>query len=75
MQKEAQHKGGIDIIPRKKFTSRWSEEIDYAPEEKEADFEEREIECSAADLYRKDAKYDDDTREDYADPLYHSFSS
>ena len=75
LQKEAQPKGGIDTIPRKKFTSRWSEEIDYPPEEKEAYFEERGIEYSAADLSREDPGYDDDTREDYADPLYHSFSS
>jgi len=75
MQKKAQPKGGIDIIPRKRFTSRWSEEIDYPLEEKEACFEERGIECSAADLSREDAEYDDDIREDYADPLYHSFSS
>ena len=75
LQKEAQPKGGIDTIPRKKFTSRWSEEIDYPPEEKEAYFEERGIEYSAVDLSREDAEYDDDIREDYADPLYHSFSS
>ena len=68
MQKEAQPKGGIRTIPRKKFTSRWSEVIDYPREEKEAYFEERGIEYSAVE-------YDDDTREDYADPLYHSFSS
>ncbi|CAB80808.1 putative transposon protein [Arabidopsis thaliana] len=75
LQKEAQPKGEIDTILRKKFTSRWFEEIDYPPEEKEAYFEERGIEYSAADLSREDAEYDDDTREDYADPLYHSFSS
>ncbi|CAB77864.1 putative athila-like protein [Arabidopsis thaliana] len=44
MQKEAQPKGGINTIPRKKFTSRWSEETDYPLEEKEAYFEERGIE-------------------------------
>ena len=75
MQKKAQPKGGIDTIPIKKFTSRWSEEIDNPPKEKEAYFEERGIEYSAADLSREDAGYDDDIREDYADPLYHSFSS
>ena len=75
LQKEAQPKGGIDTIPRKKFTSRWSEEIDYPPEEKEAYFEERGIEYSAADLSKEDAEYDDGIREDYADPLYSSFSS
>jgi len=74
MQKEAQPKGGIDIIPRKKFTSRWSEEIDYPPGEKEAYFEERGIEYSDAHLSREDAEYDDDIREDNADPLYYSFS-
>jgi len=68
MQKEAQPKGGINTIPRKEFTSRWSHETYYPPEEKEAYFEERGIEYSAVE-------YDDDTREDYADPLYHSFSS
>ena len=73
--KEAQPKGGIDTIPRKKFTSRWSEEIDYPPEEKEAYFEERGIEYSVGDLSREDADYDDGIREDYADPLYSSFSS
>ena len=75
MQKEAQPKGGIDTIPRKKFTSKWSEEIDYPPEEKEAYFEERGIEYSAADLYREDAEYDDGIKEDYVDPLNSSFSS
>jgi len=75
MQKEAQPKGGINTIPRKKFTSRWSEETDYPLEEKEAYFEERGIEYSAVDLSREDAEYDDDIREDCADPLYHSFSS
>jgi len=75
MQKEAQPKGGIDIIPRKKFTSRWSEEIDYPPREKEAYFEERGIEYSAAHLSREDVEYDDDIREDNADPLYYPFSS
>ncbi|KAG7530318.1 Retrotransposon gag domain [Arabidopsis suecica] len=75
MQKEAQPKGGINTIARKEFTSRWSQETDYPPEEKEAYFEERGIEYFAADLSREDAGYDDDTREDYADPLYHSFSS
>ena len=75
LQKEAQPKGGIDTIPIKKFTSRWSEEIDNPPKEKEAYFEERGIEYSAVDLSREDAEYDDDIREDYADPLYHSFSS
>ena len=34
MQKEAQPKGGINTIPRKKFTSRLSKETDYPPEEK-----------------------------------------
>jgi len=57
------------------FTSRWSEEIDYTPEEKEAYFEERGMEYSTADLSREDAEYDDDIKEDYVDPLYHSFSS
>jgi len=75
MQKEAQPKGGIDIIPRKKFTSRWSEEIDYPPEEKKSYFEERGIEYSVAHLSREDAEYDDENREDYADPHYYSFSS
>ena len=49
--------------------------MDYPLEEKEAYFEERGTEYSAAHLSKEDAKYDDDTREDYADPLYHSFSS
>ena len=75
LQKEAQPKGGIDTILRKKFTSRWSEEIDYPPEEKEAYFEERRIEYSATHLSREDAEYDDEIREDYADVLYHPFSS
>jgi len=75
MQKEAQPKGGIDTIPRKKFTSRWSEEIDYPPEEKKAYFEEKGIEYSVAHLSREDAEYDDENREDYADPHYYSFSS
>jgi len=75
MQKETQPKGGINTIPRKKFTSRWSEETDYPPEEKEAYFEEMRIEYSAGDLSREDVEYDDDIREDYADPLYHSLSS
>ncbi|KAG7529761.1 hypothetical protein ISN44_Un122g000060, partial [Arabidopsis suecica] len=75
LQKKAQPKGGIDTIPRKKFTSRWSEETDYPPEEKETYFEERGIEYSAAYLSRENAEYDNDTREDYADLLYHSFSS
>ncbi|CAB81106.1 AT4g07360 [Arabidopsis thaliana] len=75
LQKEAQPKGGIDTIPRKKFTSRWSEETDYPPEEKKAYFEERGIEYSAAQFSREDAEYDDGIREDYADPLYSSFSS
>ncbi|KAG7603835.1 hypothetical protein ISN45_At05g028490 [Arabidopsis thaliana x Arabidopsis arenosa] len=75
MQKEAQPKGGINTIRRKEFTSRWSQDTDYPPEEKEAYFEERGIEYSAADLSREDAEYDDGIREDYADPLYSSFSS
>ena len=75
LQKEAQPKGGIDTIPRKKFTSRRSEETYYPPEEKEAYFEERGIEYSVVYLSREDAEYDDDIREDYADPFYHSFSS
>ncbi|KAG7619715.1 hypothetical protein ISN44_As04g006720 [Arabidopsis suecica] len=75
MQKEAQPKGGINTIARKEFTSRWSQDADYPPEEKEAYFEERGIEYSAADLSREDAEYDDGIREDYADPLYSSLSS
>ena len=75
LQKETQPKCGIDTIPRKKFTSRWSEEIDYPPEEKEVYFEERGIEYSAAHLSREDVEYDDDIREDNADPLYYPFSS
>jgi len=75
MQKEAQPKGGINTIARKEFTSRWSQDADYPPEEKEAYFEERGIEYSAADLSREDAEYDDGIIEDYADPLYSSFSS
>jgi len=75
MQKEAQSKGGIDTISRKKFTSRCFEEIDYPPEEKEAYFEERGIEYSEVDLSREDTEYENDIRENYADPLYHSFSS
>ncbi|KAG7529396.1 Retrotransposon gag domain [Arabidopsis suecica] len=59
LQKEAQPKDGIDIVPRKKFTSIWSKETDYPPEEKEAYFEEKGIEYSAADLSREDAEYDD----------------
>ncbi|KAG7615211.1 Retrotransposon gag domain [Arabidopsis thaliana x Arabidopsis arenosa] len=74
-EKVKELKKRIDTIPRKKFTSRWSEKIDYPPEEKEAYFEERGIEYSSADLSREDVEYDDDIREDYADPLYHSFSS
>jgi len=75
MQEKAQSKCGIDTIPRKKFTSRRSEEINYPPEEKEAYFEERRIEYSSTHLSREDAEYDDEIREDYADPLYHPFSS
>ena len=75
VQEKAQSKCRIDTIPRKKITSRWSEEIDYPPEEKEAYFEERRIEYSATHLSREDAEYDDEIREDYADPLYHPFSS
>ncbi|KAG7530189.1 hypothetical protein ISN45_Un50g000010 [Arabidopsis thaliana x Arabidopsis arenosa] len=60
MQKEAQPKGGINTIPRKEFTSRWSQDTDYPPEEKEAYFEERGIEYSAANLSREDAEYDDE---------------
>jgi len=75
MQEKAQSKCEIDTIPRKNFTSRWSEEIDYPLEEKEAYFEERKIEYSATHLSREDAEYDDEINEDYADPLYHPFSS
>ena len=41
MQEIAQSKCGNNTILRKKITSRWSEEINYPPEEKEAYFEEK----------------------------------
>jgi len=69
MREKAQPKCGIETIPRKKFTSRWSEEIDYTLEEKEAYFEKRRIEYSVTHLSREDAEYDDEIKEDYADPL------
>ncbi|OAO89450.1 hypothetical protein AXX17_ATUG00150 [Arabidopsis thaliana] len=65
------------VIPGEGYETEKVKELkrDYPSEEKEAYFEERGIEYSAVDLSREDAEYDDDIREDYADPLYHSFSS
>ncbi|KAG7530155.1 Retrotransposon gag domain [Arabidopsis suecica] len=71
MRDKAKPKCGIDTIPRKKFTSRWSEEIDYPPKEKEAYFEERRIEYSTTHLSREDAEYDDEIREDSSlEPIF-----
>jgi len=63
------------LIPSREKSLLQDEEIDYPPEEKEAYFEERRIEYSATHLSTEDAEYDDEIREDYADPLYHPFSS
>ncbi|CAB81142.1 AT4g08050 [Arabidopsis thaliana] len=46
------------------------ERRNYPLEEKEAYFEEKGIEYSAANFSRENAEYDDDIREDYADLLY-----